>query len=130
MTIDHIGYAVKRIEQARGSFETLGFQFEEQIEDADRNILIQFGEKDNYRIELISPLDKNKSSPIDNIIQKNGPTPYHICYRSENLDREIKALCQKGFKVTIPPAAAVAFGGRKVAFMMNLGSGLLEIVET
>lgn len=129
MTIDHIGYAVKKIEQARASFETLGFQFEEQTADADRNIRIQFGEKDGCRIELVSRLDNTKPSPVDNILQKNGPTPYHICYRSEDLDREIAGLSQKGFKVTVPPAPASAFGGKKVVFMMNLGIGLLEIVE-
>lgn len=129
MVINHIGYAVKKIEQARLSFEKLGFQFEELIEDTDRNLYIQFGQKNGYRIELVSPLDKSKESSVNSIIQKMGPTPYHICYQSDDLDREIESLCKKGFKVLIPPAHAVAFCGRRVVFMMDLGVGLIEIVE-
>lgn len=129
MEIDHIGYAVKKIERARESFEKLGFQFKNLIEDIDRNIYIQFGEKDGYCIELVSPLDKNKRSPVGSFLQKVGSTPYHICYRSKDLYREIEELIQKGFKVIIPPSEAIAYGGKKVVFMMNLEVGLIEIVE-
>ena len=48
MVIDHIGYAVKKIDKAVKAFENLGYVFEEAIEDVDRNILISFGEKDGY----------------------------------------------------------------------------------
>ena len=52
MKIDHIGYAVKKIEQAQSAFEKLGFRFEQPVEDRDRNIKIVFGEKDGYRFWL------------------------------------------------------------------------------
>lgn len=130
MKIDHIGYAVKKIERAKTSFEKLGYQFEDMIEDADRNIYILFGEKDGCRIELVSPLDKGKESPVDSYLSKIGPTPYHICYRSETFDDDLDQLQQQGFKMTIPPAPAIAFGGKRVAFLMNLGLGLMEIVES
>ena len=56
MQIDHLGYAVKNIEKARKALETLGFVFSHPaIEDRDRNIRIQFGEKDGYRLELVAP---------------------------------------------------------------------------
>ena len=129
MKIDHIGYAVKKIERAKTSFEKLGYQFEDLIEDSDRNIAILFGEKDGYRIELVSPLDKGKESPVDSFLSKIGPTPYHICYRSDRFDDELEQLQKQGFKMTIPPAPAIAFGGKRVAFLMNLGLGLMEIVE-
>ena len=129
MKIDHIGYAVKKIDRAKSSFEKLGYQFEDMIEDSDRNIYILFGEKDGYRIELVAPLDKGKESPVDSYISKIGPTPYHICYRSEAFDDDLEQLQQQGFKMTIPPAPAIAFGGKQVVFLMNLGLGLMEIVE-
>ena len=46
------------------------------------------------------------------------------------LDKEIADLEKHGFKVVIEPKPAVAFGGRKVVFMMNIGFGLMEILET
>ena len=129
MKIDHIGYAVKKIDKAMKSFETLGYVFEEVIEDFDRNILISFGCKDGYRIELVQPLDKKKESPVDVYLSKVGPTPYHICYVSNDFEREVEELKTQGFRVIIEPAKAVAFDGKRVVFMMNLGMGLMEIVE-
>jgi len=80
MKIDHIGYAVKRIDRAMSSFEKLGFCFGPIIDDIDRNIRIAFGEKDGYRIELVCPLDKKKESPVDQYLSNASGTPYHICY--------------------------------------------------
>lgn len=129
MKIDHIGYAVKRIDRAITSFEKLGFEFEPVIDDTDRNIRLAFGGKDGYRIELVCPLDKKAESPVDLYLSKVGPTPYHFCYLSDDFDADIAALQKEGFRVVIEPRAAVAFGGRRVVFMMNLGMGLMEIVE-
>ena len=41
----------------------------------------------------------------------------------------MEELEKQGFKVVIEPRAAVAFSGRRVVFMMNIGFGLMEIVE-
>ncbi len=129
MQIDHLGYAVKNIEKARKALETLGFVFSHPaIEDRDRNIRIQFGEKDGYRLELVAPAGEDHS-PVDTILHCVGPTPYHICYGSDNLGKDIKELEEKGFKLIISPAQATAFGGRRVAFMMNRGIGLIELAE-
>lgn len=129
MVIDHIGYAVKKMDKAIKSFQNLGFVFEEVVEDYDRNILISFGSKDGYRIELVQPLDKKKESPVDAYLSKIGPTPYHICYVSDAFEKDIEQLKSQGFRVIIEPRNAVAFDEKRVVFMMNLGIGLMEIVE-
>ena len=130
MKVNHIGYAVKRIEKAMSSFEKLGYVFGPIIDDKERNVRLAFGEKDGYRIELVAPLEKNHVSPVDQYLRNAVGTPYHICYESINLDKEIADLEKHGFKVVIEPKPAVAFGGRKVVFMMNIGFGLMEILET
>ena len=129
MKVNHIGYAVKRLDRALASFVALGYVFEEAIEDADRNVQLAFGEKDGYRIELVCPMDKTKESPVDSYLSSVGPTPYHICYESSDIDAIILALSKKGFRAVIPPAPAVAFDGKRVVFMTSLGTGLIEIVE-
>ena len=63
MDIDHIGYAVRDIERARRCMEALGYAFQEVAEDPDRNVRIQFGEKDGYQIELVSPLEGGMEAP-------------------------------------------------------------------
>lgn len=129
MKIDHIGYAVKRLDRAIKAFESLGFEFEPMIEDEDRNIKIVFGNNSAYRIELVCPLSKEKKSPVDAHLSKTGPTPYHICYKTDNLEEEIERLKKEGFRVVVEPAKAVAFNNKKVVFMMNIGLGLIEVVE-
>ncbi len=129
MKIDHIGYAVKRIDRAITAFQKLGYEFEPVIDDTDRNVKLAFGSKDSYRIELVAPLDKKLESPVDQYLSNSVGTPYHICYESESLEAEIEELKAQGYKVVIEPRPAVAFGGRRVVFMMNLGFGLMEIVE-
>lgn len=128
MKIDHIGYAVKNIEKAREAFETLGFVFDALYNDTDRNIYIQFGENDGYCVELISPNGEG-TSPVDYFLSKIGATPYHICYKSDCIEDDIKELEKKRFKVTVPLARAIAFGGKRVVFMMHKTLGMIEIVE-
>ena len=127
MKIDHIGYAVRDIEKAKETMETLGFLFEGTIEDKDRNILISFGELDGYRIELVAPM--SSGSPIDSYLSKIGPTPYHFCYKSSDIEADLEMLRKQRFRITIPLAPAVAFNSKRVVFLNSLSVGLIEIVE-
>lgn len=127
MKIDHIGYAVKNIDKAIKQMEVLGFHFEETITDTDRNIYLAFGEMCGYRVELVAPI--SNGTPVDAFLEKIGPTPYHICYKSNEIEADIERLQQKRFKVTVPLAPAIAFGGKRVVFLYSLSVGLIEIVE-
>ena len=129
MNVNHIGYAVKRIENAIVDFECLGYEFSEIIDDRERNIRVSFGEKDGYRIELVCPLDGSKESPVDNYLSNIRATPYHICYESACFDDDVKRMEKSGYKIIIAPAPALAFQGKRVVFMMSLSIGILEIVE-
>ena len=90
LKIHHIGYAVKRLNQAKRQMDEMGFQFGSLIEDKERKIQIAFGEKDGYRIELVMPM--KKGSPIDQILANIGPTPYHICYETDCLEKAVEQL--------------------------------------
>lgn len=129
MKIDHIGYAVKRIDRAISELEKLGYTFEPIIDDLDRNVRLAFGNKEGYRIELVSPLDRKKQSPVDQYLSKAMGTPYHICYASNDFEKDIESLKEQGFKIIIEPRLAIAFERRRVVFMMSIGFGLMEIVE-
>lgn len=127
MRIDHIGYAVKNIDQAKTTMELLGYKFEPTVIDTDRNINIAFGELDGYKIELVSPI--SEGSPVDMQLSKIGPTPYHICYKSNDIEADILRLKTARFKVSTPLAPAIAFGNKRVVFMYSLSVGIIEIVE-
>lgn len=127
MRIDHIGYAVKNLDKAKKTMEVLGFVFENTVEDRDRNIYIAFGEMDGYKVELVAPICAG--SPVDMYLSKIGPTAYHLCYRSSDIETDIERLQAERFKVSIPLAPAIAFGNKRVVFMYSLSVGLIEIVE-
>lgn len=101
MRIDNIGYAVKSIEKAKSSMKLLGYEFGATIEDSKRNIYIAFGSFDDYKIELVAPL-KVGESPVDRLLSKVGATPYHICYRSSAIEKDVERLTHNGFKLVVP----------------------------
>ena len=96
MRINHIGYAVKRMDRAKASFENLGFTFEPVIDDINRNVKLAFGNKDGYRIELVTPLDRKIESPVDQFLTNAVGMPYHICYESNMFEQDIENLVGGG----------------------------------
>ena len=127
MKVDHIGYAVKNIDKAKKPFEALGYEFGSTIKDTARNVNLCFGELDGYRVELVAPI--GNGSPVDMHLSKIGPTPYHICYKSDDIEADIERLKNNRYKVSVPLATAVAFDNRRVVFLYSLAAGLIEIVE-
>lgn len=128
MKIHHIGYLVKDIKKAISRFEDLGFAVTSEVfSDATRGVDICFLGRDGYRIELVSP--NRPDSDVAGLRKKIGNTPYHICYEVENLEAAIEDLRSKKYVVTKAPEAAVAFGGKRVCFLVNAQIGLIELLE-
>ena len=127
MKIHHIGYAVKYIEKALEEFILIGFKKLSEIEDVQRSIYIIFIEKDGYVIELISPLSSD--SPINKLISKNGPIPYHMCYETDEFYKDLDRLKKTGWITVEKPKNAIAINNALVAFLYSKYIGIVEIVE-
>ena len=129
MKVHHLGYAVKNIDKAKHQFEVLGFTTEGNvINDDSRNIQIQFMINGNERIELVSPLPG--TNPVNSVLQKNGPIPYHICYEVDDIQKTIEEMEKLGGWICFSkPQNAPAIQGRLVAFLMNKHVGIVELVE-
>lgn len=127
MTADHVGYAVKSIDEAKKHMQLLGYRFGTVINDVERGIRVCFAENDGICVELVAPLANG--SPVDEYLMKNGPAPYHICYRSSDIEKEVENLIANKFRIMIPLAPAVAFKKKRVVFLYSLSIGIIEIVE-
>lgn len=127
MKVHHIGYLVKDMDEAIKEFRKLGFADGPVIRDEYRGIDICFTDNDGYCVELISPY--RDDSTVSGLIKKYKNSPYHLCYISENLDKDIEALTENGYVQMGEPKEAPAIDGRRVVFMMNGSIGLIEIVE-
>lgn len=128
MKIHHIGYIVKNMKKAIAEFIDLGYRQESEcIYDESRKIDITFLIKDGYRIELVSP--KDKDSAIGSLHKKIGNSPYHVCYEVSDLKEAITEMEERGFLVTIEPQCAPAIGFSNVVFMFSSIIGMIELVE-
>lgn len=128
MKIHHIGYLIKNIESAILQFKELGFNVIKEITyDPIRHINVCFMENNNYIIELVSPTDKE--APIYNMLKKYKNMPYHLCYETNNIEKEIERLKNSDFIVIQEPEIAPAIENRKVAFMANCETGIIELIE-
>jgi methylmalonyl-CoA/ethylmalonyl-CoA epimerase len=129
MRINHIGYAVQDLNAAVSSFLKLGYRVcRTEVEDHARNVRICFlQDPGGMKVELIAPL--NETSPVSVWLQKNGSSPYHICYESEDLISDIATLRRSGFILVEPPLSAPAMDCRQAAFLYGKNTGLIELVE-
>ena len=128
--LSHIGWAVFSIEKALPSFHVLGYKnIGEICNDVSRKVkLLLLSDGKKNLIELVEPFGKD--SPVFNLLQKNGPFPYHVCFSVNNSESEscISRLKKTGFIELNKPADAPAINGNKVIFLYSSNIGLIEIV--
>ena len=134
MKVHHIGYAVANIEKATKKFMDLGFIVcGTEVFDIERQVNILFMKNGEYCIELISPpkeVEMSSASPVNQTLEKCGPTPYHICYEVENLEESMALLKKQRYICVENPAFAPAIAeDAVVAFMYNSSIGLIELVS-
>ncbi|HEX6904733.1 MAG TPA: methylmalonyl-CoA epimerase [Thermoanaerobaculia bacterium] len=126
--IDHVGIAVRSIEEARGFYETLGLSIEaieEVPHEGVRVALIPCGES---RIELLEPTTED--SPIARFLEKRGPGIHHLCLGSGDVRGDDAKLRAAGYQVLRPEPTRGA-GGCWVQFVhpKSAGGVLLELSE-
>ena len=94
--IEHLGIAVKSIEESLKTFEVLlgttCYKVEEVASEGVKTAFLQIGES---KIELLEATDT--SSPIAKYLEKRGPGIHHIAFDVENIHAEIDRLTSKGY---------------------------------
>lgn len=121
--------ACQDIDKTARAYEALGYMRGDAVFDPLQNVNICFLSHDTMpTVELLSPVDGN--SPVSNILEKNGVTPYHTCYAVDCLEETIKMLKRQRYVVVSQPKEACAIDGRRVSFLYNPDMGLIELVES
>ena len=124
---DHVGVAVREIRQSVDMFARIyGAKVESELfHDPRQGVRIQFIRLGNLRVELLEPAAE--PSPVDGVL-KRGVALYHICHEVDDLDKALGELAAAKVTIVSPAKPAVAFNGRRVAFVMCQGllGGLLE----
>lgn len=127
--IDHLGIAVKSIEQALPIYEgLLGLRvsgYEDVAEQGVRVAMIPIG---NSRLELLEPL--HEGSPIQKFLSKRGEGIHHIAICVENITSVLDRLAGAGIRL-IDRTPKRGAGNSKIAFIHPASTRgvLLELVE-
>ena len=125
----HIGIACLDIDKTSRLYVDQGYTPSPVIEDHLLRVRVCFMELAGQpRLELLEPLDEQ--SPVTRTLEKTGVTPYHICYEVQDIEAAIASLrSSHRFLLVKGPVPACAMEDRRVAFMYQKNTGLIELVE-
>lgn len=123
----HLGVAVHNLaEAASGLCSLFSATVESEVfHDVNQGVRLQFLLLGGLRIELLEPAAT--PSPLDNFL-KRGVAIYHAAYEVDGLDQRLSDLVSQGVVVASPPKSAIAFQGRRVAFVVWKGV-MVELIE-
>ena len=129
LTFHHVGIACRDIAKSQAFYMSMGYQASEVIDDPLQHVRVCFLDKEDApRLELLEPLDDQ--SPVARTLATVGVTPYHLCYEVEDMEAAMASLRRQRFLPVKEPLPACAMGGRRVAFMFQKNTGLIELVES
>jgi len=115
MKIDHIGIAVKNLDEANKLYASLLQKKPDKIENVtSENVLVSFFKTETSKIELIQATDKNIG--LTKFIQKNGEGIHHIAFKVDNIATEIKRLEKEGFQL-VDSVPKIGANNNLVAFL-------------
>lgn len=129
LVFHHIGIACRDIEKTKPFYAAMGYTAAATVDDPVQQVRVCFLDKDGApRVELLEPLNE-KTSPVSRILASAGVSPYHICYQVENLEAAIRSMRAQRFLLVSGPVPACAMDNRRIAFLFQKHTGLVELVE-
>ena len=128
LTFHHIGIACRDIAKTQAFYLGQGYTASPVVEDPLQHVRISFLEKEDApRIELLEPLDDQ--SPVARTLATSGVSPYHMCYEVEDIEAAVNHLRGQRFLLVNGPVPACAMDDRRIAFLFQKNTGLIELVE-
>ncbi len=127
--IDHIGIAVKNIEQAAQLYQDLGLRVEGTEVVESQKVKVAFIGLGQSRIELLE-----STAPDGNIakfIETKGEGIHHIALKVDNVAKALEELSAKGYQL-IDKVPRPGAGGHLIAFLhpKSTKGVLLELSES
>lgn len=127
--IEHIGIAVKNMEDANVLFEKmLGVPSYKMEAVESEGVLTSFFQTGNNKIELL--VATNPESPIARFLEKKGEGIHHIAFDVDDIEAEILRLKNEGF-VLINEVPKKGADNKLVVFLhpKNTNGVLVELCQ-
>jgi len=132
LRLHHVGFVVASIEAAAPGFaRSMGAEWDGQIiHDPLQKVRVIFltTRAGDPQIELIEPAGED--SPVLRFLQEKGGGLNHVCYEVDDLEKELAEFRSRGAIIAKRPKPAVAFGGRRIAWVVTAEKLLVELLET
>ncbi len=131
MRFHHLGVAVRSLDKAVACYRDL-FAYRVlsgPCDDPIQRVTVCFLGADldpGFRVELVAPLGED--SPLGNLLKRNVGA-YHACYEVDDLDAALDRLRAAGCRIVAEPVPAVAFAGRRIAWLYTPVYQLVELLE-
>ena len=127
--VEHIGIAVKDLDNANALFEKLFNQDHYKLEEVpSEGVFTSFFVLGETKIELLQA--SNPDSPIAKFIAKRGEGIHHIAFEVENIESEMNRLLSEGFEL-IHTEVKDGADNKKICFLhpKSTNGVLIEICQ-
>src|SRR5262245_29855963 len=127
--LNHIGMAVPSIEKFLVEMGALygGFSRGPLIENSRQRVREMFLTGEGTTIELLEPM--GQPSPLDAFLKRHPQGAFiHAAFEVGELALALAELKAAGARTVVEPIPDVAFGGRRIAFVM-MGGQIVELIE-
>jgi methylmalonyl-CoA/ethylmalonyl-CoA epimerase len=128
LAFHHVGVACSDIDAEAQRLAPLGYIREgSEFRDPAQGVRGVFLAGQAPRLELLEAL----AGGTDGVLApwlKQGVKLYHLAYETPSLADAIESLRRARAKLVVAPVAAVAFGGREIAFLMLPNRMLIELI--
>ena len=125
----HIGYVTDSIEKTAAVYVENGYVKSQVWQDEIQSTRICFLAREGMpTIELVEPL--NEKSSVNKILNKNGVSPYHICYEVADIEKTFEMMTEEmGFIPLFRPVEAIAFENRLICYLYKKEIGFVELLN-
>ena len=125
--IDHLGIAVKSLEEALAFYAALGLQAAHRETVGGEKVNVALLPAGESRIELLEP--SSPDSTIARYLEKRGPGLHHVALRVPDLNAAVERLRASGARLLNEPRQGA--GGHFYVFVHPASTGgvLLELIQ-
>jgi methylmalonyl-CoA epimerase len=125
--IDHLGIAVRSLEESIAFYESLGLAVSHRETVPQEKVHVALLPTADSRLELLEP--SAPDSPISKFLEKRGPGLHHVALRVPDLAAAVARLRAAGAKLLNEPRQGA--GGHTYVFVHPASTGgvLLELIQ-
>jgi methylmalonyl-CoA/ethylmalonyl-CoA epimerase len=130
-TLHHLGFIVADIAAGMEGFvRSLAATWDGRVfEDPYQKVKVAFlsTRLGDPQIELVEPATDD--SPVRRFLTERGGGLHHVCYEVGDLEEQMAEMKARRCVIVRRPKPAVAFDGRRIAWMITPEKLLIELLE-